>query len=118
MTNIEQLKNEVKDITNSLKELKEDVSLPENEKKRKAEELKSQAETAKQKIEDEIKASEDSADSESVKTIEEAKAVLNSLADAMSLYNSLIQSLNTQKSATVQSAVEEKNIFTKVKDRI
>ncbi len=118
MTNIEQLKNEVKDITNSLKELKEDVSLPENEKKRKAEELKSQAETAKQKIEDEIKTLENSTDSESNKKIEEAKTVLNSLTEVMNLYNSIIQSLNTSRSTPVQPEMEEKNIFTKAKDWI
>ena len=90
MTNIEQLRKETNDITNSLKELKDNVSLSEVEKKNKAEDLKKQAETTKQKIQNEIHLLESKTDDESKRKKEEVEALLSSFTEITNLYATIL----------------------------
>ena len=115
--NIEQLQVEVDNITNSLKELKDNVALPELEKNNKAEELKSKAEDTRHKIENEIKALESKTDDDSKKKKEEAETLLNSFNETMVLYASILNTWATNVPATtVQPEDEKKWFFWKAKD--
>lgn len=121
MTNIEQLKTEMNNITNSLKELKDNVTLSEDEKKNKANELKTQAEATKQRIQAEIDALADKTDEESKRKKEKAETLLNSFNETMSLYSSILNSQESQGTKKTEEKkeeqkVEDKGFLTKTKD--
>ena len=111
MTNIEQLKKETNEITDSLKKLKENVSLSDTDKKTQAEALKTQAEKAKQKIQSEIDALKDKTDGESKKKKEEAEALLNSFTEITNLYSSILNS--TESRSKEETSEEDKQDDTK-----
>lgn len=116
MTSIEQLRKETNEITNSLKELKDNVSLSEVEKKNKAEALKTQAETTKKKIEKEIHSLENKTDDESKKKKEEAEALLNTFNETVKLYASVLASSETKsqnEDSKEKTGDEEKWFFKK-----
>ena len=117
---IDQLKTEVDEIKKWLNELKNNVSLPEVEKKNKAEDLKSQAETTKKKIENEIQSLESKTDNKSKKKKEEIEALLNNFNnETTELYTSIINTLSTNTpTKTTQPESENKGIFSKTKDWI
>lgn len=118
MTKIELLEKETDEIRIWLEELKNNVSIPENEKKDKAEELKIQAETTKQKIENEIKTLETATDTESKKEKEKAETLLKSFIDITNLYNSILNPSIIPASTPTQTKSEDKNVFVKTKDWI
>jgi DNA anti-recombination protein RmuC len=90
MDNIELLKLEVDEIKKSLNELKNNISISEDDKRNKANLLNRRAEKTKQKIQKEIDSLTDKTDEESKKKKEEAEALLNSFNDITALYNSII----------------------------
>ena len=124
MDNIELLKLEADEIKKSLNELKNNISISEDDKRNKANLLNRRAEKTKQKIQKEIDSLTDKTDKESKKKKEEAEALLNSFNDITALYNSIINPSSnpwTQDSRTQsseQTPTENKNIFTKATDWI
>ena len=124
MDNIELLKLEADEIKKSLNELKNNISISEDDKRNKANLLNRRAEKTKQKIQKEIDSLTNKTDEESKKKKEEAEALLNSFNDITALYNSIINPSSnpwTQDSRTQsseQTPTENKNIFTKATDWI
>lgn len=117
MTNLEQLKKETNEITNSLRELKNNVSLSEIEKKDKVESLKTRAESMKQKIQNEIHSLESKTDDISKKKKEKAEALLSSFTEITTLYASIIEKWTTNvPSTTSQPETESKGVFWKASD--
>ena len=109
MTDIEQLRKEADDVKKALDALKNNVSLPEEEKKNEAKKLKNQAEITKQKIQSEIDALSDKTDDESKRKKEEAEALLTSFNETMTLYASILNSAeSTPAEATNSETQEEK----------
>lgn len=108
---IDQLKTEANDITKSLNELKNNVSLSEDEKKTKAETLKSQAEATKQKIENEIHSLESKTDDDSKKKKEEAETLLKSFNETIALYTSILNTWSTNVPSTATNSEDEKKWF-------
>ena len=113
---IDQLQTEVDSITNSLKELKDNVTLRELEKKDQAEKLSSQAESTKKIIENEIKALERATDEESKKKKAQAESLLDSLSTVTDYYNSIKNNQPSTTETLVQKETDDRNIFTKATD--
>ena len=87
------------------------------------EELKNQAETTKQKIQNEINLLENKTDDASVKQKEEAETLLNSFNEILSLYTTIIASVDGKNGEKEQKQLQqkensdgEKNGFTKAKE--
>lgn len=115
MTNIENLKKEVDSIKISLNELKNNISLSNIKIKDQAEAIKIQVDMTKLKIQQEILSLKNKLDEESKKKKIEAETLLKSLSNITDLYDSIINSLDTNTKA---QSMDNKNIFTKAIDRI
>ena len=124
MDNIELLKLEADEIKKSLNELKNNISISEDDKRNKANLLNRRAEKTKQKIQKEIDSLTDKTDEESKKKKEEAEALLNSFNDITTLYNSIINpssnpwTHDSRTQSSEQTPTENKNIFTTATDWI
>lgn len=119
MEQLEHLKQKVDEFKKSLDELKNNISISETEKKAKVEVLKSEAEATKQKIEAEISALANKMDKSYRNKKEKAESLLNSINETLKLYTSILSwSTNTTKTISIQPSTENKNIFTKTKNRI
>lgn len=111
MNNIEKFKNRKNEIEDSLKELKNNISYTEEEKKEKAQEIKNQAEELEQEIKKEIDFLKNKTDVDSRKKQEEAEALLNSFTEIMTLYDSIINPSNNTKTPKWQPENKNENVF-------
>ena len=103
MVSIEELQQKVDDIKKWLSELKDDISISEKDKKKKAESFKSETKAIEKDIKSEIRSLEGKTDAESLRKKEEAEVLLNSCDSIMNLYESILKS---QKSKSKEQARE------------